>query len=206
MHDSTQPMQRIFKQFLPTKLEFLIIILSNGILLLMVFYSLSVSKSQSVSEFQTFTELIIVGRLFVWVKEIAAVVISANVATMMLWGVIGSFVYSLINAFRFIFFDASSTFMTAFFYVHPDKYNKINFIVQTVLERLVSIIVVFIMVVYAWALSSIIIPFVFAGAKESIVPLSLKSFYSIGYFALFSLTLHGLVVLFRLESGRYKSN
>ncbi len=204
MQSHESPLARIAHQFLLTRWEILFLVITNGTVLLAVFYSLSVTHSKSVSEFQSFTEVIIVGRIFGWFKEIVGITITANVATMLLWGVIGSFVYSIITAVQSVFSDANTTFKTAMFYVHPAKYSTSEFIIHAFVARIVSIMIVFVMVIYAWSLASIIVPFVFTAAKESILPLSLSSFSAAGYFVVFTLTLHGLVVLFRLESGRYK--
>lgn len=198
--------QRVLKQFLPTKLEILLLILANGAMLLAVLYSLSVSRNANVSEFDSFTKVYFFGRAFTWIRDVVGSIISANVATMILWGVIGSFVYSFITGIQSFFSDAALTLQSTFLYVHPKGLSKAHFVLEVLVERLISIIIVFTMIVYVWAFCASILPLVYSGAEESILPLSSDSFYAAGYFVFLSVALHGLIILFRLENGRYKAD
>lgn len=203
MQANTPSKQRIAQQFLPTKAELLLLVLLNGVLLLSVFYSLSSTHSKSVSEFQVFTEVFVIGRLFSGIRSIVASIITANVATMILWGIIGSFVYSLISGVQAALSDASDTFKTAFLYVHPTEYKRQQYIWQVLLQRLVAIIIALVTVLYVWVFAAYIVPVSFSGAKEAISPIRIQSFTAVGYFVFFSLTVHGLVVLFRVGTGKY---
>lgn len=198
--------QRILRQFLPSKNEILLLVVLNGALLLVVFYSLSVGKSDSVNEFQFFTKVFIFGRVFTWLHDVIGSIITANVATMILWGFIGSFVYSLISGLQMVLSGAASTFIATFLYVHPTGLTKTHYVLQMLLERLISILIFFVMVIYVWSFCASIVPFVFTGAKDSLLPLGISSFYASGYFLILSAAVHGLVVLFRLENGRYKAD
>lgn len=204
MQSNIPEARRILRQFLITKMELLLLILVNGFVLLAVFYSLSTSHSKSVSEFQSFTEVYIIGTLFSWARSIVDMIITANVATMILWGIIGSFVYSLISGLQAALSDATDTFKTAFLYVHPAGYGTKQYIIQIILERLMAIIIALVTVVYVWSFVAYIMPVVFAGMKESISPLGMHSFLAVGYCTFLSLMLHGLAILYRIGTGRYK--
>lgn len=204
MQSNESSAARVLRQFFPTKWEVLLIIVVNGALLLMVLYSLGVQNYESVNDFQTFTQIAIIGKVFSWLRMFADTIISANVATMLLWGVIGSFVYSIITGVQSVLSDASSTFNTAFLYVHPAGYSRKEYIMQVIIERIISVTIVFLIILYVWSLVTFVIPVVFEGSKESIVPLGPQSFLSAGYFAFFTIVLHGLAVLFRIGAGRYR--
>ena len=197
--------QRILRQFLPTKAEILLLVVANGVLLLAVLYSLIAVRSDHVSEFQSFTKVMVLGPIFSRVRELIGIVVTANVATLILWGVIGSFVYSFISGMQALLSGAANTFVEIFLYVHPKGYSRTEYVLQVAVERVISIIIFVIMILYIWAFCSTIVPFVFVSAKDSIMPLGISSFLAAGSFVFFSIALHGLVVLIRLENGDRKS-
>lgn len=204
MYANESTFSRLLKQFLFSPMELLLLVTLNGVLLLYVFFVLIVNYSPTGDEFNAFADIYIIGSIVGWIRSLVVTIVTADVATMLLWGVIGSFVYSFITAVQLLFSDARSTYKIAFTYVHPKGYDKKDFIVQMILGRIVSIILVFIMVLYVWAFCIVLIPYLYNGVKSSIDGLSLDSFRSAIYFVVFTLAMHVLFVLLRIESGRYK--
>ena len=203
MQKNAMLFNRLSHQFRFTVLEVLFLVCANGVLVLGVLASLILDGSHNASEFAQYAQVEAIGGFFEFLNNIARFV-TGDVATMILWAIIGSFVYSFVVGFRTFFDDTVMTFRTAFLYVHPRGFQAREFIEHTVIGRLLSISTLFLLVVSISALSKNVIPYVFSEMKILLQDVSISSLWVLVLLVLFTSALHIIVVLIRLEMKRYR--
>jgi hypothetical protein len=204
MYDFQSVVPSVIRQFFVSRMEFLALVLINVLLVLYVLYVLIIEHAVGESNLHAFAQVYLLSTVAEWVVSIVRTIITADIATMLLWGIIGSIVYSMIVAAVGAFSGARGAFLVAFTYVHPKDYSVGRFILQIILGRLVSVLILFMVVLHAWAMITLVIPYVFNGLGASVSELSAQSYRVVYYMLLFSFAVHILFVLLRLETGRYR--
>ncbi len=203
MHSDTVSMRRLLKQFWFTSFEVLLLVVANGVIILAAFLSLIAENSAGVSTFARYVRAdVFANVLHFFDRTLTAM--TASLATTLLWAIVGSFVYFIVTGARTFFSDSIYTLKSTFLYVHPQGFNLGRVVKQMVIERLVSIGTLFITVLYAAALSDLVIPYVFFEMKRLLVHIHWGSAWIIGYLFIYTFALHVVIVLLRLEMRKYR--
>lgn len=188
---------RIVRQFFLTRLEILFIIMVNVVLIAGVIAVLIVESSVDVDLLSQYVKSDTV-------VNFSNSIITADVATIILWSIVGSLVYLLLISVGSFFSDTNSIFNTAFTYVRPPGFSRQKYLTTVIVERIVSMIFVFLSLIYFVVLIRLIVPYVYFELKSMFLHIGFRSVGVLLHLFLFSLAIHVLVVLFRMEAQRYK--
>ncbi len=192
---------RIIEQFLVTKFEAVLLLIS-GILLVVYTLVYLANGSESIETLKLFGSDFLRYPLQI-VAYFAGTVAGANVATMLLWSVVGSLVYVAAWALYSTYSGASSTYNFFFKYIHPDNFNTAQYIAVAMFERLISVVEVFVLVFYSSFFVRVGLPFVFEQSAKLIQGLNVKSLAIFGYMIVLVSLVHVLFVILRLVRGTY---
>lgn len=201
---SKSAFQKIIEQFLFTRIEVLLLLLSGLLLVLASFFQQARQSSDEVVALEDYFQNEILSSAYTVFDWFIDTVATANVATMFLWAVVGAALYIGFWAGYSALYGANNTLKSAFKYVHPKGFHIRDFLLNAVAERVVFIALLFAVVLYGSVLINTVIPYLFDEVTERLKTVDPEMAWVVLYLVALLVTVHLWVALVRLLRGRHR--
>lgn len=189
---------QILNQFLLRKKEALILVLLSTVLILFSIIDLIRTSSPQIVEIENYFENQVLQTFINTLNFLGNTIITADLATMILWAVVGFIVYMIFVFISGIVNDSNSSLRSIFLYSHPKNYDFKAAVLVFALKRIGLIFGISILILFGSTILGTITPYIFALVSNSFDAISMQTLFIVFPLYAYCAALHLWISLFRL--------
>ncbi len=203
MYTQKSYIHRVADQLLFSKVEVLLIVLLSGAILLFAAFDKLRSSYAAIADIQEFFENDFTTSVSDFLSTTANRFTNADIATMILWAIVGAVVYILCMVAASALRGAKDTVWSTFRFTHPVGHTPSQFLMFSILERAAQFILIFLFIMFSWLFVTEIVPLVYSQVIVYIDEFSIRALWMALYILELAIAIHIWVFLWRLVRGRH---